>query len=431
MKRIIALVLSLLVVFAFVSCGETATDIDAFNKAIKETNPTSVSVNVKYTDTKEGITLEGVFTSEYNHDGTISVDYSYDEINVIDADTDDWKTRVEGTATIDKEGNVDTDLNPVVTSATALNINLAKDKMTYTVEAGVLSADVKKENTKAVLGVELPSDAKLTVTLDGEKLASISIKYDTASGPAEVNGLYSYHTFEDQLSYNADGHWYKATCEHKNVRKDFVEHNCTSVKTAVSCTTEGYTTYTCVDCGYVYKGDIVPASGHPFSTDIAYDEFSHWYVPVCEHEEEKGSEALHNFTDGTIFTVAPTCSTEGYTHYECTCGYSYKDNMVAKNPANHEYSTTLEYDESEHWYAPTCSCEDAENKSEPHTLVQTVVLPTCGTEGYVMYSCKCGYKFIDESSREPATGSHNYVLDEESGKYVCTECDAIKPDEEE
>ncbi len=88
-------------------------------------------------------------------------------------------------------------------------------------------------------------------------------------------------------------------------------HSYTSRVTPATCTSGGYTTYTC-SCGYSYTGNSTTALGHNYRTS----------------------------------TVAPTCENEGYTLKSCTrCSYSTKSNYTAAVGHNYEASTV----------APTCT----------------------------------------------------------------------------
>lgn len=69
---------------------------------------------------------------------------------------------------------------------------------------------------------------------------------------------------------------------------------------------EGFTLYTCEECGHSYKGDYTPR------------------LPETETTEE--APHVHNYTAST---VAPTDSERGYTLYTCQeCGDSYKANYI-------------------------------------------------------------------------------------------------------
>ena len=73
-------------------------------------------------------------------------------------------------------------------------------------------------------------------------------------------------------------------------------HSYTSVVTAPTCDTNGYTTYTCGVCGHSYESDKISVTGE------------------------------HSYTADVIF---PTLEAQGYTKYFCiVCGDTYNDNYV-------------------------------------------------------------------------------------------------------
>jgi len=83
-------------------------------------------------------------------------------------------------------------------------------------------------------------------------------------------------------------------------------HNYQPIVTAPTCTTDGFTTYTCDGCGNSYVDDEVASSGH------SYD-------------------------DGVI-TTKPTCMAEGVKTFTCgTCG-NPKTEPVPKDPKNHSFT---------------------------------------------------------------------------------------------
>lgn len=77
-------------------------------------------------------------------------------------------------------------------------------------------------------------------------------------------------------------------------------HNYTAVTVDPTCTTDGYTTYTCSECDYGYT-EVQNALGHRYESVV----------------------------------TAPTCSDGGYTMYTCICGDSYVDNRTEK--LDHSY----------------------------------------------------------------------------------------------
>lgn len=148
-----------------------------------------------------------------------------------------------------------------------------------------------------------------------------------------------------------------------------------------TCTEQGYTFYTCLDCGETYTDDYVDALGHAYETEV----------------------------------IASTCTTEGYTVYTCTrCGDSYVGDYVDMLPHD---CVTVSVD-------PTCT----EPGSITHTCrgcgevwveeiaplgheYETVVTDPTETEGgYTTYTCKrCGHTYQDDFT-DP-TGSKDDPVD--------------------
>lgn len=137
-------------------------------------------------------------------------------------------------------------------------------------------------------------------------------------------------------------------------------HEYTPVVTEPTCTTKGYTTYTC-SCGDSYVGDetemaphteeIIPAvaptctttgltEGKKCSVCEAIIEAQKEVQPIA-HADNDGDgncdgcgadmTTLCNHENMTETVVAPTCTEDGYTLHSCTnCTYSYSDSETPK-----------------------------------------------------------------------------------------------------
>ena len=98
-----------------------------------------------------------------------------------------------------------------------------------------------------------------------------------------------------------------SVCNEVLVAQTVVEklnHNYSAVVTVPTCTTAGYTTYTC-SCGDTYVANEVAAVGHNYNAVV----------------------------------TAPTCTTAGYTTYTCSCGDTYKADETAA--LGHTFETKL------------------------------------------------------------------------------------------
>ncbi len=217
-------------------------------------------------------------------------------------------------------------------------------------------------------------------------------------------------------------------------------HTYTAVVTEPGCL-DGYTTYTCTDCGDSYRDHFVPALGHHFSewevtvpnncTDDGIQVrvctlcgtqeeavlsrahiWGEWYVTKeagCGTLKQPGEQRRdcarcgkqeidwiinrgHAHVAGEV--TAPTCTSWGYTTYNCACGDTYIS----------DYTATID-----HVYAvfsitePTCThggyttyacvaCGDSYNGdfvgSKPHSyLIEIVTEPTCTKSGLERWSC--------------------------------------------
>ena len=177
-------------------------------------------------------------------------------------------------------------------------------------------------------------------------------------------------------------------------------HNYRATTTSGSCTSGGYTTYTCTRCGDRYTGNSTAATGHSFSARI----------------------------------VNSTCTSTGYTMYTCTkCGYNYTGNATAA--LGHSYEVVIEESTCTESGATTYKCTrcgishtDNQTQATGHSYVASIVKATCTERGYTIYTCtKCGDSYRDN---ETAAMGHNYVTENvpatctEHGDtvYTCTRC---------
>ena len=190
MKKIITILLLALLTFSFASCGEgEGPSVDGFVAAVNNANPEAIEITIK-SATALG-ELSGTYTVTYNEDGSFTIDYVYEKFNDI-GEGDDLKSEVTGKVTCDKNGNYSDggSLTGKVALAEGAKINLAKVKATISADGNSLTATVKAADTKAVLGVELPSDAELVIIKSGDAIVSYSIKYSNASGDVTVSCEY-------------------------------------------------------------------------------------------------------------------------------------------------------------------------------------------------------------------------------------------------
>lgn len=146
--------------------------------------------------------------------------------------------------------------------------------------------------------------------------------------------------------------------------------NATAAVTEPTCTEQGYTTYTCKDCGYEWVDDYVNATGHSYvkktkKTDATYlrtnkdcvTDWTYWYCcDECDVSAETEKDKYENEADlywvreaatGHSFTAkkaeqaylatAATCTAKATYYYSCSV-------CDEKGTATFEYGSVLNHD---------------------------------------------------------------------------------------
>jgi len=210
--------------------------------------------------------------------------------------------------------------------------------------------------------------------------------------------------------------------------------------TKPTCNDEGYTTYTCVDCGDSYKDDYVPAKGHSYSEVVTAPTCNdrgfttHTCVDCGDSYVDSPVDAKGHSYSSTV--VQPDCDDKGYTLHTCSdCGYSYKDNYVLENGHSYESKVTEPTCTKRGYTTHTCTvcgksyvdsyvpanghtggadatcetdqtciiCGEVITDKLGHSYSAVVTAPTCTAQGYTTHTCsRCGDSYVD--SYVPANG---------------------------
>lgn len=267
------------------------------------------------------------------------------------------------------------------------------------------------------------------------------------------------------------------------------DHSYSSKVVSPTCTTAGYTEYTCASCGDTYQDTPVSSRGHNWDagtvTTASKCESAGIMTYVCEDcsatKEEVIAATGHSY--GKAVTD-PSCEEQGYTMYTCAgCGDSYRsdyidklghtmDDGVIQTPATcteagsilyscRECSATTtkeiaatghSWDDGVVTTVPTCTeegvktytCEhDATHTkteviaSTGHSYTDTVYAPTCEEGGYTTHTCEtCGDSYEDASTSPTGhTWDEGVVTEaattEDTGvmTYTCTVCGQTKDED--
>ncbi|MBQ6263013.1 MAG: hypothetical protein IJK58_05810, partial [Clostridia bacterium] len=188
-------------------------------------------------------------------------------------------------------------------------------------------------------------------------------------------------------------------------------HSYTPVVTPATCTTAGYTTYTCAGCGDSYTADETPALGHNFTNwtettpaGCTTGGVETGYCSRCTATTTRPTSALgHNYVPNV---TQATCTTGGYTTYVCSrCNDSYTD---TETPAlGHNFTNWTETTPAdcttggvETGYCSRCTATTT-RPTDPlgHNYVPTVTPATCTGGGYTTHVCsRCNDWYIDSQT---------------------------------
>ena len=218
------------------------------------------------------------------------------------------------------------------------------------------------------------------------------------------------HLFLNWFGYDNEGHW--LICQTCGEPSESTQHLHGATVTDPTCTTAGYTTYTCA-CGHSYTGDHTVALDHAFGQWMPTNNGQH--MRICAHNPSH-VELLDCEYKSTV--VAPDCEKVGYTKHTCmACGHSYSSDEV---PAlGHDFGE-WKYDGKD-GHVRVCKNDPSHNEYEACVNRAEVHKPTCTEGGYTLYTCEtCQHTY--QGNEVPAYG-HSY----ENG--TCGRCGDIKPAE--
>ena len=183
-----------------------------------------------------------------------------------------------------------------------------------------------------------------------------------------------------------------------------------------TCTTDGYTEYTCAECGHTYRVNVVEASGHEYATETKEPTCNEmgYTTYTCHCGATYVDDLVDALGHDTIHTVTdPTHDKMGYTTTTCSrCDYEYIHNWT--DALGHDYVRTVTKEAScteEGEVTFTCECGETYTQTiskTGHSCDASITAPTCENFGYTTYQCRnCDHNYI--SDLVPAKG-HSYEV---------------------
>ncbi len=156
-----------------------------------------------------------------------------------------------------------------------------------------------------------------TCTSAGYTKHSCVCGYWYATDPTEP----AAHTYDaGEFEHNEGAHWHICTvCGGQAERK---EHTLTEKVTPATCDTDGYTEFSCKECGYSYRGQTVQ-KGHSFAQDLSHDEYEHWHPATCTHQSERADVQDHVLEKGSTTCLICGAQVSPRLSYQLSAGQDY------------------------------------------------------------------------------------------------------------
>ena len=174
-----------------VSCGGEHKELRPFSDALGAASPRTAALHSEI-DTELG-KFGTDYAASYSGD-TVTVEYTRNTVGIIGPGTeeDDIFSTEHGTAVINADGTVTGELGALARSLLTLGITLDGDAIAYEVRESTLDFTVARESTERVFGVNIGYPVAVTLKLEGDAVASITLTYTASSGGATVVCEYSY-----------------------------------------------------------------------------------------------------------------------------------------------------------------------------------------------------------------------------------------------
>ncbi len=245
-----------------------------------------------------------------------------------------------------------TNLNKVTVSGKITEIE--KDAFEFCESLGIVIFENETVNLNEITVDSIGNDAYLSAS---KHLSSHRITNTEEVLPICVNAGYTAGEYCKECKYYLSGH--------KIIEAEYEEHSLGdySVYTESTCTAIGEERAYCLrNCGY-YESRSAEMKDHEYSVSVipatCNNPGYYAYVCSCGHYYlEKYEDALGHHLSEYYDVVSALCTAEGKERADCLrCSY-YKEKTILAS--GHSYSVT------------------------------SVVLPTCTTDGYSVYTCSCG-----------------------------------------
>ena len=166
------------------SCS-APSELEPFSKAVSEFSARAARIETELVTEAFG-TLASSYDVEYDG-ATAKVKYSRVSLSTVtpSLDPDKLVSTSTGEVTIERDGSSDK-LGALVSRMVFCRLVLDEDLIEYRIEGDALHFTVKADKVGEVLGASVGCDADVTLTLSEDRIASLTVVYETAVGTAKL-----------------------------------------------------------------------------------------------------------------------------------------------------------------------------------------------------------------------------------------------------
>ncbi len=251
-----------------------------------------------------------------------------------------------------------------------------------------------------------------TVTATGTKLGHDKVNHEAKAPTCTEIGWDAYVTCTrcDYTTY---------------VETPATDHNYDAVVTDPTCTTDGYTTYTChnidantgIECGDTYVDNYVNALEHDWDEGVidpdstcTEEGVKTFTCTVCKETKTEAVSAKGHTPAEAVREQAnsekPTCTEDGIYHMVVYCSVckaeierkEHTDPKLGHDEVNHEAKAPTCTENGWDAYVTCSRCDYTTYVEIPapgHKYDAVVTAPTCTEKGYTTYTCHCGDTYVD------------------------------------
>lgn len=207
------------------------------------------------------------------------------------------------------------------------------------------------------------NEGTATCEENGTETALCAYGCGVGTDTREAAGTALDHQWGDWVSDGNGGH--TRTCERagciygdggsaKTESGTCSKDNAAFVVTDPTCTEQGYTTYTCNDCGYSWVDDYTDALNHDWSKWSPADPTA----PSASNHKRICKRCFIEETTNCTYTsvyTAPTCEVDAFTTYTCSvCNHGYS--IVDPNTATgHKFNGAYKFDANTDKHQQACT----------------------------------------------------------------------------